>query len=63
MDTSLNIKLHIARINLNQDLISKLLGITRKSFRNKVEGTSEFKLSEIKTLLTLFDTTFEELFN
>ena len=45
-----------------QRRISKMLGITEVSFRNKLSGKTEWTIGEIETLCSYFNQNYYELF-
>lgn len=56
-----------ARYNLNQADMANLLNITLKSYQNKENGATAFKVEEAKTILEFFNSKganvkFEEIF-
>lgn len=46
---------------MNYKEISKVLGISTKTFYNKYNGDTEYTLSEILKLLDFFDISFDDL--
>lgn len=50
----------IARKNITKTDLAEALGITRVALQNKMSGSSEFKESEIKTLVRVLGLTAEE---
>ena len=58
-----NIYIEMAANNrMTQKQLAKLLGISEKSMTNKIYGRTEFTLSEIKKICSLFGKTLEYLF-
>ena len=49
-----NLKAEIARHNLKTADLAKLLGVSLKTVTNKLDGKTEFTLSEIKKIASLF---------
>lgn len=53
MTNTLKLKAAIAERGLNQEQIAEMLGVSLCTFNYKLNGTSEFKASEIKKLMEL----------
>ena len=53
MINTLKLKAAIAESGMNQEQIAKMLGVSLCTFNYKLNGTSEFKASEIKKLAEL----------
>lgn len=53
MTNTLKLKAAIAESGLNQEQIAEMLGVSLCTFNYKLNGTSEFKASEIKKLSEL----------
>ena len=53
MINTLKLKAAIAESGMNQEQIAKMLGVSLCTFNYKLNGTSEFKVSEIKKLAEL----------
>lgn len=53
MTNTLKLKAAIAESGLNQEQIAEMLGVSLCTFNYKLNGTSEFKASEIKKLMEL----------
>lgn len=53
MTNTLKLKAAIAESGLNQEQIAEMLGVSLCTFNYKLNGTSEFKASEIKKLAEL----------
>lgn len=49
-----NLNAEIARRNLKTSDIAKLLGVSVKTAANKLAGRTEFTLSEVKKIASLF---------
>lgn len=59
----MNILAEMARKSLTRKEVAKQLNLSEASFRKKIQGENEFKMSEVEILLSLFgDVTFEYLF-
>jgi len=56
------LKILISESDYNQEDIAKKLGLAETTFNRKLNGKSEFKLSEAKQLADLFNLTVDELF-
>lgn len=41
-----NLRLELARKNITQEAVAKLIGCTEKTLRNKLNGTTDFTVSE-----------------
>ena len=50
----LNLRTALQSKNISLVAYSRILGLTEKSVQNKMNGTTEFTLSEIQTTTTLF---------
>lgn len=59
-----NILAEMTRNGLTREDVAKKLKLSLPSFRKKISGEVDFKLSEIKTLISLFgnNVSFEYLF-
>ena len=57
-----NLILEIKRRGETQDDLSKLLGITRTTFNFKLQGKSEWTISEIEKICEHYDMNYYELF-
>ena len=55
MINTLKLKAAIAESGMNQEQIAKMLGVSLCTFNYKLNGVSEFKVSEIKKLAELLD--------
>lgn len=53
MTNTLKLKVAIAESGLNQEQIAEMLGVSLCTLNYKLNGTSEFKASEIKKLAEL----------
>lgn len=53
MINTLKLKAAIAESGMNQEQIAKMLGVSLCTFNYKLNGVSEFKVSEIKKLAEL----------
>lgn len=42
-----NLRAEMARKDISQKALSELIGISRDSFKNKLNGTTEFRLDEM----------------
>ncbi len=60
----MNILAEMTRNGLTREDVAKKLNLSLPSFRKKISGEIDFKLSEIKTLISLFgnNVSFEYLF-
>ncbi len=58
----LNLKAEMARKSLNGAFMAKLINVETRTFHNKINGISDFTISEIKIICQYFDMTFEYLF-
>jgi DNA-binding Xre family transcriptional regulator len=57
-----NLILEIKRRGETQDDLSKILGITRATFNLKLQGKSEWTISEIEKICEHYDMNYYELF-
>lgn len=57
-----NLILEIKRRGETQDDLSKLLGISRTTFNFKLQGKSEWTISEIEKICEHYDMNYYELF-
>lgn len=57
-----NILAEIARKGLKRSEVARILNMSEHTLRSKIQGTKDFRQSEITTLLSLFGTTYEYLF-
>ena len=55
------LKAEIARKGISNRAISVALGISEQAFYNKIGGSSEFKESEIKKLITILELTPDDV--
>ena len=55
------LRAEIARKNISNREIARALGISEQSFYNKIGGTSEFKESEIKKLVSILELTPDDV--
>lgn len=49
-----NLNAEIARYNVKNADIAKLLGVSTKTVSNKLDGRTEFTLSEVKKIASIF---------
>ncbi|TDX49137.1 helix-turn-helix transcriptional regulator [Orenia marismortui] len=56
------LKILIIESDSTQEEVADYLGLAETTFNRKLNGKSEFKLSEAKKLADLFNLTIEELF-
>lgn len=59
-----NLKAIMVQVNISEEQLAQQLGITKQSLRNKINGITDFKISEafkIKSNLNII-ITLEELF-
>ena len=59
-----NVLAEMTRIGMTREEVAKKLNLSVVSFRKKISGEVDFKLSEIKMLISLFgnNVSFEYLF-
>lgn len=57
-----NLKLEMIKRGLSARKVAQKLEITEKTFSNKINGKTEFTLSEINALMRLFDKDIGYLF-
>lgn len=57
-----NIIAELARNGIKKTELSKMLGITYECLRNKLNGTYEWKISEIFQIMKITNKDFEYLF-
>ena len=57
-----NLEAEKARRGLTDDDLARHLGLTRTAYTKKKNG-KRFSIAEIRSLLSLFDSTFEYLFH
>lgn len=58
----INLLVEMTKKSINKTCIAAKLQISRSSFVKKLNGKQEFKMNEIKRLLSIFNCTFEYLF-
>lgn len=49
-----NLRHELMRKNISMVAFAKILGCSEKSVQNKLNGVTEFTLSEVRTILELF---------
>lgn len=59
-----NVLAEMARAGMTREYLAKKLGVSLPTLRRKINGEIDFKLSEIKILISLFgnNVSFEYLF-
>ncbi|MBA4686297.1 MAG: helix-turn-helix transcriptional regulator [Candidatus Galacturonibacter soehngenii] len=59
-----NLKTIMVQVNISEEQLSKQIGITKLSLRNKMNGITDFKLSEVYKIKSNLNVTItlEELF-
>mgnify|MGYP002520017536 CR=1 FL=1 len=55
------LRAEIARANIKHKVIAETLGISKQAFLNKMNGNSEFKASEIRTLAEMLNLPLEKV--
>lgn len=58
----INLLVEMTKKSMSKTCTAAKLQISRTSFVKKLEGKQEFKMNEIKQLLSTFECTFEYLF-
>ena len=53
MGAYMNIEAERARLGLTREQMADKLGMSRTSYRNKINGSTDFTITEIKELMTL----------